>query len=185
MRLALLLLLVPSLAYAEEIGVNFDEGIGGASYRGELATMGSGGPRLQLALNVRRGPWTVSVLGGGVMPDFFFIDCYGEECDVPPSASYSYGGVDLKRAWPLVHSRHRHGGLQMFLHGGPRWYEGDQAIKGYAGPGLSAGAGIEAHAIVVGGYVDFGIDAFRLTSHMDVLHGSSPYVMLGIRLGLM
>lgn len=54
-----------------------------------------------------------------------------------------------------------------------------------SGPGLSAGAGIEANAIVVGGYVDFGIDAFRLTSDMDVLHGSTPYVMVGIRLGLM
>jgi hypothetical protein len=95
MRFALLLLLMPSLASAEEIGINFDEAFGGASYRGELATMGTGGPRLQLSFNARRGPWTVSVLGGGVMPDFFFIDCYGDECDVPRSAAYSYGGLDL------------------------------------------------------------------------------------------
>ena len=141
MRIALLLLLLPSLAHAEEIGLNIDESFGGASYRGELSAMGTGGPRLQIALNARRGPWTVSFLGGGVIPDFFFIDCYGEECDVPPSAAYSYSGFDLKHAWPLVHSRHRHGGLQMFLHGGPRWYEGDEGIKGYSGPGLNAGAG--------------------------------------------
>jgi hypothetical protein len=173
------------LAHAEEIGIYVDEAIGGASYKGELAEMGTGAPRFQMSFAARRGPWTASLLFGAAIPDFFFIDCYGDECNAPPSAGLGYGGADIKRAWPLVRSSYRHVGTQLFLHGGPRWYEGQEAIKGYSGPGLSAGAGIEAYFFAVGVYADFGIDAFRLTSEMDVLHASTPYVMVGFRLGLM
>jgi len=61
---------------------------------------------------------------------------------------------------------------------------GSRVVVG-SGAGLGAGAGIEAYAYAVGFSLDLGVDAFRLTSEMDVLHGSTPYVMLGIRLGLM
>lgn len=185
MRLAALLVLVPSLAHADDIGIYFDEAVGGASYRGELADYGTGAPRLQLSFSARRGPWTVSLFGGGADPDALTIDCYGDECDGPEPASYAFGGVDLKRAWPLFRPRWHHTGVRLFMHGGPRFYAGGGAINGYSGPGIGGGAGIEGDFFVIGYYVDFGIDAFRLSSEMDTLHGSTPYVMVGGRLGWM
>lgn len=185
MRLAALLLLVPSVVSAEPIGVFVGGGFGGVQYQGELATMGTSAPTMELSFGVRRGPWTVSALGGGADPNALFIDCYGDECDAPTPASYAYGGVDLKRAWPLFKRPWRHAGIRMFLHGGPRWFSGGGAIEGYSGPGLAAGAGIEGDAIVVGYYIDFGVDVFRLTSEMDVVRGSTPYVLVGSRFGWM
>jgi hypothetical protein len=192
MRLALLLLLVPSAAYADgraddSIGVFVGGEFGGVDYRGDIAAMGGGAPAMHMSLGVRRGQWTVSVGGGGADPYALFIDCYGDECNAPTPASYAFGTIDIKRAWPLFNRPWRHAGIRMFLHGGPRWFSGGGAIDGYSGPGVGGGAGIEGDAFVIGYYVDFGMDVFRLTSPQmdDAIHGSTPYVMVGSRFGWM
>jgi hypothetical protein len=36
---------------------------------------------------------------------------------------------------------------------------------------------------VLGYFVDFGLDVMRMQGHDDVVHGSTPYFMLGAKLG--
>lgn len=181
-------------------GLFVEEGIGGASYRGDLAPFG-GAPRVQISLGIRSGPYTLSILGGATVPDMFYIDCYGDECDPQPTAGYTFGGIDLKRAWPIA-GRYEHAAVRLFMHGGARWYSGDNDIEGYAGPGASGGAGIEGDCWLIGYSLDFGLDAMwlrgaplrsdeaargpasGLASTGDIF-AATPYIMFSGRLGWM
>jgi hypothetical protein len=177
-------------AHADD-GYFVDEALGGASYRGELGRY-DGAPRFQLGFGVRRGDWTVEAFGTFLVPDFFYIDCYGEECAyaAKPQAGLGAFGVDARKRWRLLSLRrwgkpgvYERPGLFMALHGGPRWFVGDDAIAGYAGPGLGGGASLEGDLWVIGYYVDFGMDLMRLSGPGDAIHGSTPYVMLGAKVG--
>ncbi len=167
------------------------ESLGGTSYRGELARYG-GAPRFQIGFDVRRGPWTFEVFGSFAVPDAFFIDCYGDECAyaAQPKAGLGAFGVDLRKRWRLLSLKrlgkpgvYERPGLFMALHGGPRWFVGDSAIDGYSGPGLGGGAAVEGDVWVIGYYVDFGLDVMRLSGPGEAIHGSTPYVMFGGKMG--
>lgn len=151
-------------------GLFVEEGLGVADYRGDL-TAYDGEGRLQLSLGMRRGPYTLSLLGGATLADSYGVDCYGPECT--EAATYAFFGADLKRAWPL-YEHNEHAAVRLFMHGGVRLFDGDDAIEGYRGPGASGGAGIEGDYWLLGYAFDFGIDAMWLRAP----DGSEPPPLL-------
>ena len=180
----LALLLVPLTAHADD-GYFIEESIGGASYRGDLAQYADGAPRFQIGFNVRRGEWAVELFGGFAAPDFFFIDCYDETACAPaPAADLTHFGVDVRRHYTLGKPRWKRLNANMFLHAGPRWFDGSEALAGFRGPGIGGGAGIEINAWVIGYYVDFGMDMMWLDGpNGNHIMGSMPYVMFGGKVG--
>jgi len=172
-------------------GYFFSESLGGAGYRGELAKY-DGAPRFQIGASVRRGPWTVEAFGSFLVPDLFFIDCYGEECAAAarPQAGLGAFGLDLRKRWRLLGVRrwgkpgvYARPGVFMALHGGARWFVGDDALQGYQGPGIGGGAALEGDLWLIGYYLDLGVDVMRLDGPGEPIHGSTPYVMVGGKLG--
>jgi hypothetical protein len=69
------------------------------------------------------------------------------------------------------------------LHGGLRWFAGDGALDGYRGPGLGAGATLEGDLWILGYYVDVGIDVLHLDGPGEPVRGSTPYLVVGAKLG--
>jgi hypothetical protein len=175
-------------AHAED-GYYLTESFGGGAYRGELSRY-DGAPRFQIGGGVRRGAWSVEAFGTFLVPDFGYIDCYGAECAyaAKPQAGLGAFGMDLRRRWRLTSVPRRPGyaqrpGVFMALHGGARWYVADDALEGYQGLGLGGGAAIECDLLVIGFFLDFGLDVMRLEGPNETIHGSTPYVMLGAKLG--
>jgi hypothetical protein len=179
-------------AHADD-GYYVEESMGGSSYQGQLGQYGDGAPRVQIGFGARRGPWTVEAFGSFMVPDLFFVDCYGSECAYAarPQAGLGAFGVDLRKRWRLLSLRrwgkpgtYERPGVFMALHGGPRWFVGDDAIAGYHGPGIGGGATLEGDLWVIGYFVDFGIDVLRLQGPQgDTIRGSTPYVMFGGKVG--
>ena len=186
-----MVLSTPTAAHADS-GYYIEESLGGGSYDGQISRYGDGAPRLQIGFAARRGDWTVEVFGAGLVSDFFYVDCYGEECAyaAQPKADLATFGVDARKRWKLLSLRrwgkpgvYERPGLFMALHAGPRWWWGDAAIAGYSGPGIGGGAALEGDIWVIGYFVDFGIDVFRLTGPGETMRGSTPYVMFGAKVG--
>jgi hypothetical protein len=166
-------------------GVYLSESIGGTAYQGGLKAYGTGGPRLSISIGYRRDPaWAVEAVIGAIVPDMFYIDCYGDECGEDPRAgAYGFGGVDIKRRWPLAHSRWPGLAVRATLHAGPRVFIGTDALTGYDGIGLNAGASLEADLWVIGYFLDFGIDAMWMAMPVDHMRATAPYVMFGGKVG--
>ena len=178
---------------AADTAVFATEAIGGAGYRGELAHF-DGAPQITIGGGVRRGPVSVELFGRWIVPDFLFIDCYGIECAYweKPKAGIGALGLDVGYRWRLLYVRkwlgYRPGvwerpGLFVSVRGGPRWVWGSDAIAGHDGPGLGVAASVEADVWVIGYFVDVGIDAYRLRGPDDTIHASSPYLMIGAKVG--
>lgn len=187
---AVVVLVAPAPAGADD-GYYVREGIGGASYRGELGGYG-GAPRLHIGAGVRRGPWNVEAFGAFLVPDLLFIDCYGAECAYAarPKAGLGAFGVDLHRRWRLLYLQrwakpgvYERPGLFVTLHGGGRWFVGGDAMDGHRGPGLGGGAALEGDLWILGYYVDAGLDVFRLSGPGGAVRGSTPYLMVGVKVG--
>ena len=173
-------------------GYYLEEAFGGGTYQGELARYGDSAPRLQVGFGVRRGPWTVEAFGSFAVPDLFYIDCYGSECAYAarPQAGLGAFGLDVRKRWRLLSLRrwrrpgvYERPGVFVALHGGPRWFVADQALDGYRGPGIGGGATVEGDLWVIGYFVDFGLDVMRLDGPGEPVHGSTPYVMFGGKVG--
>ncbi|HEY5949821.1 MAG TPA: hypothetical protein VIV40_30205 [Kofleriaceae bacterium] len=173
-------------------GYYLEEGLGGGSYNGELGRFGDGAPRLQIGFAARRGSVSYEAFGSFLIPDLFFIDCYGEECAYAarPQAGLGAFGVDVRKRWRLLSLRrwgkpgvYERPGLFVALHGGPRWFVGSDAIQDYQGPGLGGGAALEGDIWIFGYFADVGMDVMRLSGPNDTLHGSMPYVMFGVKIG--
>src|SRR5258705_8760568 len=148
--LVIAIAITSSTAALADDGYFFSESLGGAAYRGELSRY-DGAPRFQIAFDVRRGDVTYEVFGAFMIPDFYYIDCYGEECAyaAKPEAGLGAFGVDVRKRWRLLSLRrwgkpgvYERPGLFAALHGGARWFVGSEAIDGYQGPGLGAGAAL-------------------------------------------
>jgi hypothetical protein len=189
---AVLVLLLVGTASADD-GYFFEESLGGAGYRGELARYGGGAPRFQFGVGVRRGAWTVTGFGAALVPDFYAIDCYGEEeCAAfdAPSPGLGAAGIDLRKRWRLLSLRrwgrpgvYERPGVFASLRAGPRWFFGNDALDGFSGPGLGGAASLEGDLWVLGYFVDFGIDLMRLQGPEGTLRGSTPYLMFGAKVG--
>lgn len=188
MRWPILALLAMASPAAAD-GVYVGESLGGASYQGDLSSFGGGAPRLQLAGGYVRGPWAVEASITGMVPDLFYIDCYGDEClaAAAPTPGLTQVGLDLRRAYRIVYSTWTNKiGLDMVLHGGPRWFVGQDALERFAGPGLGGGAGLDLNLKVFSMFVDLGVDLPLLrSSDGDTLTGRLPYLAFGGRVGWM
>jgi hypothetical protein len=178
----------PALA---DDGYYLEESFGGAGYQGELGRYG-GAPRFQIGFGIRRGAWTYEVFGSATIPDFYYIDCYGAECAyaAAPTAGLGAFGVDARKRWRLLSLRrfdkpgvYERPGVFVALHGGPRWFFGSEALDGYSGPGLGGGVALEGDLWVLGYFLDVGIDVMRLRGPDDTVHGSTPYLMVGAKMG--
>lgn len=165
-------------------GIFVEESIGGTSFAGGLAGYGGGGPRIQLGIGVRRGAWGLEVLGGAIVPDLFFIDCYGDECArTGRRGGYGYFGADLRREVAAARTRYRRLLGRLVVHAGPRMIVGTEALTGYDGFGVSAGASFEGDAYVIGYFVDVGVDAIWMQIPVDHVLGIAPYVRFGGKIG--
>jgi hypothetical protein len=194
MRL-LVVVLVLAVAHSRPVvadnGYFVYEGLGGAAYRGELAAY-DGAPRFHIGFGVRRESSTFELFGAFLVPDAFFIDCYGDECAQlnKPKAGIGALGIDVRRRWRLVSLRrwgkpgvYERPGVFLALHGGPRWFVGNDSLAHHAGPGLGGGAAIEGDLWLIGYYLDFGLDVMRLHGPSGTVRGSTPYIMFGGKLG--
>lgn len=169
-------------------GAYIGEGLGGTAYHGDFARFGSGAPRLQISGGYVRGPWALEVWGAGLVPDFFYIDCYGDECAAAaaPQLGMSELGIDIRRAWRVVYSTWTNKiGLDFVLHGGPRFAVGTDSLDGYQGVGLGGGAALDLNLKLISMYVDFSSDLVELSGPGGTFSGSLPTIMMGCRLGWM
>ncbi|MCX5742874.1 MAG: hypothetical protein NT062_10300 [Proteobacteria bacterium] len=185
MRIVLVVLLsLVTIARAD--GGYLSESLGGGDFVGELGDHGAGAPRVQLGVGYVRGPWAVELSLAAFMPDFGYIDCYGDECVEAsrPKAGLVQVGLDLRRAYRVVYSTWtRHIGLDLFVHGGPRWFVGQDGLSGYGGPGIGGAAGAELNVKVVGMFVELGLDLVMMRDRGDQMTGRIPSVAFGVRFG--
>lgn len=175
MRALLVLLAMTTIAHADR-GYFVRDGGGAAGFRGGLRAYGAG-----------------TILGGGGLSyrnddRVYSLDVWGGWSEANADGSISGGsyvtlGLDYKRLWDIVDSRSQRLGVQLGLHGGPRYYWGSDALFGYDGPGLRAGASLEANLWVVGMIVDVGVDAMVLRMPVDNVSGIAPYVLVGAKMG--
>lgn len=175
MRSLLVLLAMTTVAHADR-GYFMTEAMGGAAFRGGLNAYGSGMLELGYGLAYRHDKrvYGFDVFGGWSEGD---IDGSGL------GGSFVTVGLDVKQLWDVVDSRWSRFGVQFGLHGGPRYYSGSDALNGYGGPGLRAGATIEANLWVYGMTLDFGFDAMALEMPVDTVTGYAPYVLIGGKAG--
>lgn len=192
MRWLVMVIVIAAAAPAHaDSGYYVTESIGGSDYKGQLARY-DGAPRFQIGVGARRGPWSVEAFGTFLVPDAFFIDCYGAECAYAskPKAGLGAFGVDVRHRWRLLHLRrfgkpgvYERPGVFVALHGGPRWFDASDALDGYQGPGIGGGATLEGDLWVIGYFLDLGLDIVRLDGPDGPVRGSTPYLVIGAKLG--
>jgi hypothetical protein len=173
-------------------GFYMEESAGGAPYRGQLSAFDDGAFRVQFGAVLRRGDTMYRVFGAALIPDYAYVDCYGEECAYAarPDAGLAAFGLDTGKRWRLLSLKrlgkpgvYERPGVFVSLHGGLRWLWGNRAIAGYRGPGIGGGAMLEGDLWVFGYFVTAGLDIMRLTGPGEPIRGSTPYVAFGIKLG--
>lgn len=173
-----------TVAHARPDGYYLTESFGGMGFNGGLAKFGDGAPRIQLGFAMREGDLGFELLAGAAVPSMFFIDCYGDECmSAPANGELWWFGADARRSWPLVRTRWARLDVRAVVHAGPRWYMGEAEFAGHAGPGVSAGGGIEGNAWVLGYFLDAGLDAVWLRHGDANVVGTAPYLVLGAKVG--
>lgn len=172
-------------------GVYVFESLGGASFQGDLRQYSTGSPRASIGAGYRHGVWALEVSGvWHFAEDFFAIDCYSEEecaAIAAPDPEMRHLAIDVRRTWRVIHSPvSKHFGVDLSLHGGPRRYDGLDALDRFAGYGVGGGAQFDLNLKVFSAFVDFGTDVAVL-SHpdADTILARLPYVMVGGRLGWM
>jgi hypothetical protein len=189
MRTTMIVLgIVLTAGAASADGGYVDVSFGGATYHGDFAPTRGSLRGLFGAGFIHHG-YAVELFGAGLDPNFGYIDCYGIECAyaAQPVDGFGVVGADVKRAFSLIHLRNAPRlRLEMFLHGGPRYFWGTDNLDKYAGPGIGGGAGLELNLAIVSYYIDFGVDTAVL--HRDAspeVAGSLPYIAVGCRMGWM
>lgn len=174
-------------AVAHADGGYFTESLGGASLGGDFARF-PGAPRLAFGGGYVHGPWAVELSVAGLVPDLFFIDCYGEECAsaLAPEAGMTEVNLDLRKSWRVIYSKWTNKiGLDFVLHGGPRFVVGEDALADYNGAGVGGGAALDLDLKVFSMFVDFSADWLVLTGPGDPYAGEVRSVSIGGRLGWM
>jgi hypothetical protein len=190
--LVVTIVLAAAVPAAADDGYYLTESFGGGDYQGELGYYGDGMPMLHVGVGVRRAEWSVEVLGHFAIPDLYYIDCYGSECAYAarPQAGLNGLAVDVRKRWRLLSMRrigkpgvYERPGLFVALHGGGRWFWADQALDRYQGPGIGGGAALEGDLWILGYFLDLGMDLVHLRGPGPTVHGSTPYIMVGAKIG--
>jgi hypothetical protein len=192
MRWLVLAIAITAAAPAHaESGYYFSEALGGGDYDGQLGRYG-GAPRFELRFGMRRDAISFELTGTFMIPDFLYIDCYGEECAYAarPKAGLGAAGVELRQRWRLLSLKrvgrpgvYERPGLFVSVHGGMKWWGGSEAIEGYGGPGVTGGVSLEGDLWILGYFADLGLDVLHLEGPGETIRGSIPYVVFGGKFG--
>lgn len=195
MRCLLMMLALTSTAAADKGGY-FIENVGWGSYRGDLERFSPGEARLQLGGGYVRGPWALEASFTLSLPDQTYSECSTVKCldTTSPPVDLVVLNLDLRRAWRILRPRFtRRGGFATFvskmgvdvvLHGGPRWTMCETPRDSYGGPGLGGGAMLELNLKAVSLFFGLGMDVAVLRADGgDGMTARLPYAGAGMRVG--
>jgi hypothetical protein len=178
--------LLPRTVLADD-GYYMEVSAGPVSYLGELAAYAGDTGKVHVAFSARFAAWTFELTMGGLLNDGPARCGRGVQCRVieePGPVELDVFGTNVRHRWRLVGTRWSRFGLATSVYGGVRRYWGEAALDEYAGFGIGGGARIELDVWAFGYFLDVGGDAMRLTSvDGSVLHGTTPYFLLGAKLG--
>lgn len=189
MRSSILVILALTQAAAADGGGYFIESVGGGAYKGDVGQFSPWEARLQLGGGYVRGPWAIEASFTLFLPDQPYQPtgaCGAAKCrSLGSPIDLSLGNVDVRRAWRLLRPRFtRKIGLDLVLHGGPRWAVATTPRDSYAGPGLGGGTGLEMNLKAVSMFIDLGMDVAMLRGDSgDMLSARLPYFTAGMRIG--
>jgi hypothetical protein len=122
------LLVLATAASARADGLYFSEGIGATRVHDELSAFLPEATHVRVALGMRRHEWAYELYFAG-----HFDDSYTENNEV----NLVSGGLNVKYIQPVASH------LEVYLRGSAMFGGTDQALDGFSGRGLGAGAGIQ------------------------------------------
>jgi len=185
MRCSILVMLALTQAAAADGGGYFIESVGGGAYKGDVGQFSPWEARLQLGGGYVRGPWALEASFTIFIPDQPSSTCGPAKCRslVADPVDLVLGNLDLRRAWRILRFS-RTLGVDVALHGGPRWASATTPRDSYAGPGLGGGTTLEMNLKAVSMFVDLGMDVAMLRGDSgDMMSARLPYFTAGMRLG--
>lgn len=189
MRCSILVILaLGGTAAADGNGGYFVEAAGGAPFEGDLARFSDGAVRLQLGGGWVRGDWALEASVSIFIPDDQYTTSPNTKWRVlAPPLDLVVANLDVRRAWRILRPRFtRKIGLDMVLHGGPRWAIAETPTEAWAGPGVGGGATLDLNLKAVSMFGTLGMDlAMMRAEDGGLLAVKLPYVGFGIRLGWM
>lgn len=188
MRCSIIVMLALCGTASADGGGYFVEAVGGAPYQGDLARFSDGAVRIQLGGGWVRGDWALEASFTIFVPDDHYTSCPNAKCRVlTPPLDLVIGNLDIRRAWRILRPRFtRKIGLDMVLHGGPRWAIAETPTEAWAGPGVGGGATLDLNLKAVSMFFELGMDlAMMRAEGGDVLAAKLPYMTIGMRFGWM
>lgn len=126
LRPALVLVLVLSAASARADGLYYFEGVGGTKVHDELSAYMTDAVNVRVGVGMRRHAWAYELFLGGHINTAF-----------DDNTTLMTGGLNIKYIQPLASH------LEVYLRGSASLGGGSQALEGWSGRGLGAGAGIQ------------------------------------------
>lgn len=127
-RLVVVAALLLSAASARADGFYYFEGVGGTKVHDELAAYMPDAVNIRVGVGMRRHEWAYELFLAGHIND----QLYGEQ-----TSDLMTGGLNIKYIQPVAPH------LEVYLRGSATLGGGSQALEGYNGRGLGAGAGIQ------------------------------------------
>jgi hypothetical protein len=186
MRSSILVMLALCGTASADGGGYFIETVGAAAYHGDLARFSPFEARLLLGGGYVRGPWAFEASVTLFLPDSPSSSCGTAKCrTLVDPVDLSIANLDVRRAWRILRPRFTRAiGVDMVLHGGPRWAVCETPRDAYAGPGVGGGATVEMNLKAVSMFIDLGLDVAMLRGASgDRMSARLPYVGAGMRLG--
>jgi hypothetical protein len=161
-----------------DTGVYVTETFSAASYDFGLSAYGTGGLRFTFSVDIRQDARTTSIVGGCLFNETARAEFR--------QGTYCFAGFDLRHTWQLnkLHPyRASHAGVRLSVDAGPRWFNGNEALTGFSGPGASASVRLEGDAWVIGYFLTAGVDAMAMKIPVDSVVGMSPFLGFGAKFG--
>ena len=128
LRPALVLILVLSAASARADGLYYFEGVGGTKVHDELSAYMTDAVNIRVGVGMRRHEWAY---------ELFLAGHINNSLDYETQSDLMSGGLNIKYIQPVASH------LEVYLRGSAMLGGGTQALEGWSGRGLGAGAGIQ------------------------------------------